>query len=129
MSAHHCCPCLSLALLLILCVIGGISDSGRVEKHLCPLHSHQSGCLRIPLIPAHQHSQSPRTRVNRVETEVAGREVELLIVGRIVRNMHLSVFAGDGSVLLYYHGGIVVQPCGAPFEERRDNDDTVLFGQ
>src|SRR5690606_41798513 len=60
--------------------------------------SHQPRGLRVPLVPAHQHAEAADAGVDRFEAEVAGSEVELLVEARVVRDVHLAVLAGGGSV-------------------------------
>ena len=57
-----------------------------------------------------------------METEVSRGEIELLVVGGIIGNVHLAVFAGDAAVFLNDYGGVVVET-GSTFLEQRGYDD------
>src|SRR5207247_996667 len=70
------------------------ADRRRIEEHARALEGGEPGGLGIPLIPADQGSDAAGPRVDRLEPEVAGSEVELLVVGRVVRDVHLAVQAG-----------------------------------
>ena len=73
-----------------------------------------------------QHTSVADPRVARGEArkaEVARREVELLVVQGIVRDVHLAVEPGDASVGLERDRRVVVEALGAPLEERRHDRD------
>ena len=129
MTTHHRSPRLTLALLLLLCIVCGIADGCRVNQDIRTLQRHQAGCLRIPLIPANQHAQLAHRSLDRVEAQVARSKVELLVVGRIIRNMHLAVFSGYASILLNHHRRIVIQPRSTALEERSNNHYAQILGQ
>ena len=129
MSSHHCLPGSALALLFLFCVAGSIADGSGIDEDLCPLKGHQARCLRIPLIPAHHHTQSTYTGVDGVEAEIAWGEVELLVVGRIIGDVHLAIDACDGTIFLKDHGSVVVEPCCTTLKERGDDHHTKLFGK
>lgn len=128
-APHHSGPCFTLALLFILCIIIGIADGSRIDEDFCSLESHQTGCFGIPLIPANEHAEFAHGSLNRLEIEVARGEVELLIVGRIVWNVHLAVFAGDGSILLNHYCRIVVKSWCTSLEKGSNDDYAEVFGQ
>ena len=64
------------------------------------------------------------------EAEVAGGEVELLVVERVVGDVHLAVDGGDvvggGAGVVECGGGVVIQARGAALEEGSDDDEGVL---
>ena len=93
MSALNCGPCFALTLLFIGRVRTLVTDCSRIDKDFCTLKSHEPSSFRIPLVPADLHSKNTYRGTYRMETEIAWSEVELLIIGRIVRNVHLAVFA------------------------------------
>ena len=64
-----------------------------------------------------------------MEAEVTGGEVELLVIGGIIGNMHLPVDACDGTVFLEYHSGVVVETRSPTFKEGGDKHHTKLLGE
>ena len=108
MATHDGCPCLTLALFLLVRITAFIADGSGIDKHFCSLQSHQPGCLRIPLVPADKHAQPSHTRVDRMKTEVTRCEVELFIVGRIIRDVHLPVLACYATVFFYHYSRVVI---------------------
>ena len=70
---------------------------------------------------------------NCAETEIARSEVELLVVERIVGDVHLAVDAGDvigrGTRVVEHGGGVVVEAGGAALEEDGDQRDFLLRGR
>lgn len=63
-------------------------------------------------------SRDPETV--RVGSEIARCEIEFLIVGGIVRDMHLAVLSGYRAIFLKYNRCVVVEPGGTAFEKRGD---------
>src|SRR5690606_14226425 len=53
--------------------------------------------------------------------EVAGREVELFVVTRIVRDVHLAVLAGVSAPAVEHRGRVVIKPGRAALEQARDD--------
>ena len=129
MAPHHGSPRLALALLLFLGIIGSVADGGRIDEYFGSLQRHQTGCFGIPLVPANQHAELAYRGLDRVETEVARSEIELLVVGRIVGDVHLAVFSGYASILLHHYRRIVVEPRSAALEEGGDDDDAEILGK
>ena len=62
------------------------------------------------------------------EAEVAGGEVELFVVERVVGDVHLAVDAAERTIGVEDGGGVVVDAQSALFEERCNQDDAVLPG-
>ena len=122
-------PGLPLGLLLLLGIRADPTDGGRIDQQLCTVQSHEPCCLRVPLVPADQHSQSPDRGSYRLETQIARREIELLVEARIVRNMHLAVLARYASVLLDHDSRVVVKSRSPPLEKREDKHDPEPLGQ
>ena len=117
MSALNGLPGHALAFLFL----GGIgaleADGGGIDEQVSTLQRHEPGCFGIPLVPAHEHTESAHAGVDGVEAQVAWGEVELLVVGWIVGDVHLAVDAGDVARLLDDHGCVVVEAGGTAFEE------------
>src|SRR5580692_1709930 len=67
------------------------ADRRGIEKHGRTLQRRQSRTLGEPLIPADKSSNPAHVRVERAKSQVARREVELLVVEWIVGDVHLAV--------------------------------------
>ena len=117
MTSHHRLPSSALALLLFCRVAGGIADGCGIDEDLCPLKCHETGCLGVPLIPANHDAQTTYRGLNGMETEIARGEVELLVVGRIIGDVHLAIDACDGAILFEYYCRIVVKSCCPALKE------------
>src|SRR6185295_1057899 len=78
---------------------------------------------RKPLVPANQGADLAVSCVVSLEAKVARREIKLLVVKRIVGDMHLAILA----VSVYDHSRVVVNTGGAPFKERSKDDDLFLL--
>ena len=96
-----------------------------VDEQFGAGQGHEPCALGVPLVPADLHAEAPDRRVDGAEAEVAGREVELLVVGGVVGDVHLAVAAGQRAVRLEHDGGVVVQARRAALEERRDEHHAV----
>lgn len=55
----------------------------------------------------HEHAKSTHRGVDGMEAQVAGREVKLLVIGWVIGDMHLTVFAGYGAIAFYHHRRVV----------------------
>ena len=117
MTPHDRLPSLTLALLFLGRVVVGIADGRRVDEHVSPLERHQASRLGVPLIPADHHPQPTDAGVDGMEAEVARREVELLVVGRVVGDVHLPVDARYRPVAFEDDGRVVIETGSAPLEE------------
>src|SRR5688572_9815584 len=105
------------------------ADRGGVEEDFGALHRGESGALWKPLIPAHQRADRRHLRLPRDEAGVAGREVELFVEQRIVRDVHLAIHAHQRPVGVDYRRGVVIDAGGALLEERGDDHRLVLLRQ
>src|SRR5688500_5415972 len=56
------------------------ADGGGIEENVRALERRQPRAFRIPLIPAHERSDRTDLRVERAESEIARREIELFVV-------------------------------------------------
>src|SRR5208337_3714776 len=104
------------------------SDSGRIKQNARSLQCRKSRAFGIPLVPADQRAEFSGGSVKGFEAEIAGREIKLFVVKRIVGNVHLAVDAAERAVRIEDHGSIVVEARSALLEERRDQHDFVLQG-
>ena len=93
MSALYGLPSSELTCFLLVGIRAFPTDGSRVDEQFCALQSHETRSFRIPLIPAHLHAQHTHARRDRVEAEVAWSEVELLVIGRVIGDVHLAIFA------------------------------------
>src|ERR1039457_7110933 len=75
--------------------LGMPADGSGVEDGLRAAERSQAGGLGIPLVPADERADRSIGCRNRFESEVTGREVKLLVVERIVGDVHLAVNAGN----------------------------------
>ena len=71
------------------------ADRGRIEEDRRAAQRGEARALGIPLVPADERADPPGLRVEGLEAEVAGREVELLVEERVVGDVHLAVEARD----------------------------------
>ena len=115
--------------MLFCRVVGGIADGCGIDEDLSSLQGHETGCLGIPLIPANHDAQTTYRGLNGMETEIARGEVELLVIGRIIGDVHLAIDACDGAILLKHHCCIVVQACCTMLKERGDDHHAKLLGK
>ena len=68
------------------------ADTGRIKNHLSTPERGDPRSLRIPLVPANLHADASVPGVEIWEAEIAGSEVKLFVIQRIVRDVHLAVF-------------------------------------
>ena len=73
------------------------------------MHGRQSSRLRIPLIPADTHADFRIPRPESQKPQIARREVEFLIIQRVIRNMHLAIHPGNRTVRIQHDSRIVIQ--------------------
>ena len=64
-----------------------------------------------------------------MEAQIARGEVELLVVGRIIRNMHLTIDACNGAVFLKHDSRVMIKSCSTTLKERSDDHHTKLLGE
>src|SRR5688500_18322175 len=83
---------------VLLLLPGQPSDGGGVKEDLGTGHGGETGGLRVPLVPADQHADPTEAGIPRAKAQVARGEIELLVVLRVVRNMHLPVLAQEPAV-------------------------------
>ena len=95
MPALHGAPGIVLRRAELLLLRRMPADRGRIKQYLCALERRQSRALGIPLVPADQRADPACLRVEGAEAEIARGEVELLVIKRIVGDMHLAVDAFD----------------------------------
>ena len=113
-------PGIALTTLLFDDVATFVADSRGVDEHLGSSECHEASCFGIPLVPADEYAERPDRGLNGLEAQISRGEVELLVVGGVIGDVHLAILPSDGAVALQDHGGIVVQACGTTLKERED---------
>ncbi len=104
---------------------GGVpADGGGEEEDFGSAEGGEAGAFGIPLVPADESADGALRGLRGFEAEVAGGEVELFVVERVVGDVHLAVGVGDAAVFFYGDGGVVVEAGGAAFEEAGYEDDS-----
>src|ERR1700735_3253751 len=104
------------------------SDGRRIEKDLRTGHRGEPRGFGEPLIPAYEGADRSVRRGMRDEIEIAGGEIEFLVVARVVGDVHLAVAADDFSGLVDDGGGVVIDAGRATLEDRRDDYYFSRFG-
>src|SRR2546427_2982612 len=94
MSAHSVLPAARRERLIALQLFEP-ADSGGIKDDLCTLNGIHACCFRIPLVVTNQRSDHGLAGVHLYVSEIAGREVTLLVIIRIVRDVHLAVLARE----------------------------------
>src|ERR1700694_2062576 len=98
------------------------ADRGGVEQHLGAQQRHGARRFRKPLVPADRYAELGVARVEHLETGIARREIELLVVSRTFRYMRLAVASEHRPVGIDDDDGIVECVVGA-FEYADRQDD------
>src|SRR5208282_4440594 len=102
------------------------ADRRWIKQNRRALQCGQARTLRIPLVPADERAKLPGAGVERAEAEVAGSEVKLFVIKRVVGDVHLAVQAAQRAVVVEDGCGVVVNAGGALLEERCHQHDSVL---
>src|SRR5262249_38702168 len=105
------------------------TDRRRIKNNFGSAQGGQPSRFRIPLVPANTNTDFAVFCFPRQKSKIARRKVKLLVVERIVRNVHFAVFAKKFSVRVNDCGGVVINTGPAFFEEGCDNRDPELSGQ
>lgn len=121
-ASLHGRPCLALPLFFVGGVAAFPAYGCGIYEQLCALQSHKACCFRIPLVPAYEYSETPHGCVDGAEAHVAGCEVEFLVVGGVVGDVHLAVFAGHASVCFEHDSCVVVKTRRTALEQGRDEN-------
>ena len=124
MATLHRPPGVELPTLFVARIGMLPTDGGGIDKQIRTTKGHQSSGLRVPLIPANQYAKTTHGGRYGPEVEVAGREVELLVVRRIVRDVHFAVPPCYRSVFFDHDGRIVVNPRCTTLKERQHEHHT-----
>ena len=117
MCALRDLPGVVLRLSELRLLTGMPANRCRKEQGLRAAQRCDACAFRVPLIPAHQCTDVTRGRLQRLEPEVARREVKLLVVERIVRDVHLAIDIRDAAVLLQRDSCVVVDTGRTPLKQ------------
>ncbi len=124
--ALDCSPRIILRLAVLRFLVRMPADRRGIEQHVRSLQRRQARALGIPLVPADQRAELSEVRLERFEAEIARREVELLVVQRIVGDVHLAIDARQLAARVDDGRGVVIDARRAPLEQRRDDGDLQL---
>src|SRR5262245_5775320 len=94
------------------------ANRSRVKENARAAKRGESRAFGVPLIPADQRADPANRRVKALKTEIARGEVELLVVSRIVRDVHLAIESGHLSLCVDDCRAVVVEAGRSAFEDR-----------
>jgi hypothetical protein len=81
------------------------------------LQRGQASAFGIPLVPAHQGAEAAYLGIMSSKAQVAGSEVKLLVIERVVGDMHLAVNTAERAVGIEDRGSVVIDAGSSFFEE------------
>ena len=113
-------PRIVLRLAVLRLLVGMPADRRRIEEHVRALQRRQPCALGIPLVPADQRAELAEVGLEGLEAQIAGREVELLVVERIVGDVHLAIDAVELAAAVDDGRSVVIDAGRAPLEQRSD---------
>src|ERR1700692_1485529 len=93
------------------------ANSGGVEQNAGSPEAGEARAFGIPLVPADEHANAAVAGVKIRKTQIAGREIKLFVIERIIGNMHLAIDAQQRAVGVEDRRGVVVQAGGATLEK------------
>src|SRR5208283_4231622 len=86
-------PCIVLRLAVLRLLVGMPADRRGIKEHVRALQRRQARALGIPLVPAHQRTEFGVISCESLKPKIARREVKLLVIQRVVGNVHLTIDA------------------------------------
>ncbi len=111
-------------------LLGGMpADRRGVEEDLGAAQGRQAGRLGVPLVPADEGPHAGVCGLERQESQVAGREVILLVIERVVGDVHLAVASPERAIGIEDDRGVVIDAGRAALEHRADHDHARLVRQ
>ena len=110
MRALNGTPRIVLCLAVLRFLVRMPADRRGIEQHVRSLQRRQARALGIPLVPAHQRAELSEVRLERFETEIARREVKLLVVQRIIGDVHLAIDSREFAALVDDGCRVVINP-------------------
>ena len=93
------------------------ADRRWIENDLRAAQRGEPRRFGIPLVPANADADFAVLRLPRLKSEIARREIKFLVIQRIVRNVHLAIFAEQFSVCVDDRRGIVINARAAFLEK------------
>ena len=107
------------------------ADGGWVKEGFRTHEGGDAGSLGIPLVPADEGSDGPVRGALGAEPEIAGGEIKLFVIERVVGDVHLAVDAGEvvrcGAGVVEDGGSVVVETGGAALEQGSYQYDFFIF--
>src|SRR5712691_4605189 len=102
------------------------ADSGWIKNDFRAAQRGQSRRFRVPLVPANADADFPARSVPSLKSKIARRKIKLLVIERVVRDVHLAIFADKFSIRVDDSGGVVIDTGPAFLKQGRDDDDAKL---
>src|SRR6266849_8406367 len=99
------------------------ADGRRIKNDFRTAQRRQSRRFRIPLVPTNTNTDLSARGWPGLKSEIARREIKFLVIKRVVRDVHLAIFAEHFPIGIENNGGIVINTGTAFLEKRRDDDD------
>ena len=127
MRTHHRLPSVHLSSAELFFFRRLPTDRGRVNQNFCALHRRQPRRFGKPLVPANTHAYVTNRRLKALKTQIARREVKLLVEIRVVGDVHFSVGTQNRTVGLDHDRRIMKHASSAAFKYASDNHDFLLF--
>src|SRR6476659_8435394 len=84
-----------LSLIHLLFFIRQPSDRGWIKQKLSSAQRSEARCFGKPLVPTNEGSHFSVRRIVRFKSKITRSEVKLFIIERVVRYVHLAVYARD----------------------------------
>ncbi len=113
----------------VLRLLGRVPANGRrIEKNIRALQRCKPSTLGIPLVPAHQRSKFAEIGFERLKSQIARREIELFVIQRVVRDVHLAVDANQFSAAVDHGRSVVINAGRTTLEQRSNNRDVQFAG-
>src|SRR5262249_39227616 len=84
------------------------TNRGRIKNDLRSLNRVDACRFRIPLVITNKRCDYSSAGFDLNVADVTGRKVMLLVIVGVVRNVHFSIFARQGSIAVRNEGGVVV---------------------
>src|ERR1700733_7886006 len=76
------------------------ADGGGIKEQIRSAQGGDASCFRVPLIPTDERAHLAHGSIEGLESQVARGEIELLVVERVVGDVHLAVDSAQRSVAL-----------------------------